>query len=170
MESTTQAEDVDRPHRVEATRFDGASPRRGLRGGGSARDQMRRYYYLFNLTFEYSILDCILGLEMWIDGLSDEDLAFIRRFVLASGSLKELAEGYGISYPTVRLRLDRLIEKIRVLEDHEIASDFERTLRALHAEGRIAPDAFRRLLDAYENEKENGDEARARPPKPVRGR
>ena len=45
----------------------------------------------------------------WIDELSDEDLAFLRRFLLASGTLKQLAEDYGISYPTVRLRLDRLI-------------------------------------------------------------
>jgi len=52
----------------------------------------------------------------WIDGLSEEALAFIRRFVLASGSLKEIAEIYSISYPTVRLRLDRLIEKIKLLK------------------------------------------------------
>lgn len=109
---------------------------------------------------------------MWIDGLSDEDLAFIRRLVLASGSLKELAEAYGISYPTVRLRLDRLIEKIRILEDHEITSEFERTLRALHADGRIASDAFQRLLDAYRTDKETRDESPAAPPKPLgrRGR
>lgn len=39
----------------------------------------------------------------WTDRLSDQDLAFIRRFVLASGSLKAIAQEYGISYPTVRL-------------------------------------------------------------------
>ena len=44
----------------------------------------------------------------WLDALEDEDLSFIKRFVLASGSLKELASVYGISYPTVRLRLDRV--------------------------------------------------------------
>ena len=46
----------------------------------------------------------------WLDFLEEEDLSFIKRFVMASGSLKELAGAYGISYPTVRLRLDRLIE------------------------------------------------------------
>ena len=30
-------------------------------------------------------------LPAWMGGLEDEDLAFIRRFVLASGSLKEVA-------------------------------------------------------------------------------
>ena len=44
----------------------------------------------------------------WLEYMSEEDLAFIKRFVLASGSLKDVAAGYGISYPTVRLRLDRL--------------------------------------------------------------
>lgn len=53
----------------------------------------------------------------WMANLDDEDAAFIRNFLLASGSLKEVAGLYGVSYPTVRLRLDRLIQKIRVHED-----------------------------------------------------
>ena len=56
-------------------------------------------------------------LPTWLAALSEEDLHFIRRFVLASGSLKELAKQYGISYPTVRIRLDCLIEKIRLADD-----------------------------------------------------
>lgn len=52
----------------------------------------------------------------WMAGLEEEDVAFIKRFVLSSGSLKEMAAEYGVTYPTVRLRLDRLIQKIR-LED-----------------------------------------------------
>ena len=52
----------------------------------------------------------------WMDMLEEEDLVFIKRFVLASGSLKEMAKAYGITYPTVRLRLDRLIGKIELLE------------------------------------------------------
>ena len=50
----------------------------------------------------------------WLAGLDEEDLGFIRKFVLASGSLKEVAQLYGVTYPTVRLRLDRLIQKIRL--------------------------------------------------------
>ncbi|MCI8537642.1 MAG: DUF2089 domain-containing protein [Oscillospiraceae bacterium] len=52
----------------------------------------------------------------WMSGLEDEDLAFIKRFLLASGSLKEVAGQYGVTYPTVRLRLDRLIQKIQLSE------------------------------------------------------
>ena len=58
-------------------------------------------------------------LPEWLAGLDDEDAAFIRRFILASGSLKEMARLYGVSYPTVRLRLDRLIQKIRMSESAE---------------------------------------------------
>lgn len=55
----------------------------------------------------------------WIADLDDEDVAFIKRFLIASGSLKEMARQYGVTYPTVRLRLDRLIQKIKVNEDRE---------------------------------------------------
>ena len=51
--------------------------------------------------------------KSWLEHLEDEDLAFIKRFVLFSGSLKDLADAYNVSYPTLRLRLDRLIEKIK---------------------------------------------------------
>ena len=51
--------------------------------------------------------------------LDEEDLTFIKKFILASGSLKEIAAGYGVTYPTVRLRLDRLIQKINLSESAE---------------------------------------------------
>ena len=53
----------------------------------------------------------------WMTGLEEEDVNFIKRFLLASGSLKAVAAEYGVTYPTVRLRLDRLIQKIQMNED-----------------------------------------------------
>jgi len=85
----------------------------------------------------------------WVDCISDEDLMFLKRFVLVSGSLKELAASYGISYPTVRLRLDRLIEKIRVWDSAEITDGFERLLRSMYAEGRIDMGTLKQLLTAH---------------------
>src|ERR1700754_4414225 len=38
---------------------------------------------------------------------------FIEMFVLAGGNLKEIAEQVGVSYPTIRSRLDKLIELLR---------------------------------------------------------
>jgi hypothetical protein len=88
----------------------------------------------------------------WVNQLEPEDLAFIKRFVLASGSLKELAEAYDITYPTVRLRLDRVIEKIRIFDSRKIDSEFEKTLRASHVDGKIDLDTLRRLLAAHRKE------------------
>ncbi len=53
----------------------------------------------------------------WLSELDDEDINFIKRFILASGSLKEIANEYAVTYPTVRLRLDKLIQKINISED-----------------------------------------------------
>jgi hypothetical protein len=90
--------------------------------------------------------------KRWIDFLEDEDLAFIKRLVLFSGSLKDLATAYDVTYPTVRLRLDRLIAKVQVFEDQEIKDEFERHLRATYAEGKIDAASFKRLLNAYRSE------------------
>lgn len=53
----------------------------------------------------------------WMSNLDDEEMVFIKKFLLASGSLKEVAALYGVTYPTVRLRLDRLIQKIQISEN-----------------------------------------------------
>jgi hypothetical protein len=89
----------------------------------------------------------------WKDSLEDEDLAFIKRFILFSGSLKDLADAYSVSYPTLRLRLDRLIEKIKVLDSQKIEDEFERQLRAQFADGRLDSQVFKKLLAAYQNQK-----------------
>jgi hypothetical protein len=96
--------------------------------------------------------------KTWLDYLSDDDLAFVKRFILASGSLKELAQVYGISYPTVRLRLDRLMAKIQVVEDQQISSPFEKLLRMQYAEGKIDLYTLKRLLAAHQEELEERHE------------
>src|SRR5580693_5874092 len=100
------------------------------------------------------------GKKHWMDSLEDEDLAFIKRFILFSGSLKDLATAYNVSYPTLRLRLDRLIEKIKVLDDRNIEDDFERLLRARFAEGKIETDTFKGILAAYKKQKEPDEKNR----------
>src|SRR5206468_9967628 len=101
-----------------------------------------------------------MATQRWIDRLDDEDLAFLKRFLLASGSLKELAQAYGISYPTVRLRLDRLIAKIEVFDSHAPMSEFERTLRGLHADGKVDIATLKVLLSAHGKDLENNDAPR----------
>jgi hypothetical protein len=92
--------------------------------------------------------------KRWYEDLTEEDLAFIKRLVLASGSLKELAKAYDVSYPTIRLRLDRLIAKVQVLDEQRDASEFERRLALLYAEGKIDMDVLNALLAAHRQEKE----------------
>lgn len=87
--------------------------------------------------------------KRWIDRLASEDLAFLKRFLLASGSLKKVAEEYGISYPTVRLRLDRLIQKVEIFDSQVEMSEFERQLRAAYSEGKLDQSTFERLLASH---------------------
>ena len=46
-------------------------------------------------------------------GLPQEEQEFILEFIKASGSLKEMAAILEVSYPTVRNRLDEIIEKLK---------------------------------------------------------
>ena len=48
--------------------------------------------------------------------LSADDQSFIIEFIKASGSLKEMAKLLRLSYPTVRNRLDEVIERIKLAE------------------------------------------------------
>lgn len=42
-----------------------------------------------------------------------EHQRFIEMFVLSGGNLKEIAAQVGVSYPTIRSRLDKVIESLR---------------------------------------------------------
>jgi hypothetical protein len=96
----------------------------------------------------YGISDA-RSVPAWFDALSDEEREFVRRFLLSSGSLKALADEYGVSYPTVRSRVDRLIAKVEAATDPKVADPFQRKLRVLVADGQIAATTARELLDAY---------------------
>jgi hypothetical protein len=73
-----------------------------------------------------------------------------QRLVLASGSLKGLAERYGVSYPTIRLRLDRLIERIKMLDEIPTQNGFQARVRLLVADGEISPKLGKELLQLHQ--------------------
>jgi hypothetical protein len=100
--------------------------------------------------------------QNWTQQLNEEDLAFLKRFLLAGGTLKDLAAQYGISYPTVRLRLDRLIEKVKLFDVTSDAGPFEQRLRAAYADGRLDGETFRSLLEAHKREQEDRHDKGAR--------
>lgn len=78
--------------------------------------------------------------------LESEDQRFVEFFVLASGSLKQMAELLGVSYPTVRSRLDKLIEKLK----DEQGKDEQRKQCILEdvEAGRISAKQGMRMIDA----------------------
>lgn len=87
-------------------------------------------------------------LPEWMAGLEEEDVAFIKKFILASGSLKEVAGQYGVTYPTVRLRLDRLIQKIKLTED--AATDpYIATIKRLAMNEKLDLDTAKVLIAEY---------------------
>ena len=85
----------------------------------------------------------------WLAELNEEDLHFLQRFLLVSGSLKALAEHYGVSYPTVRARLDRLIAKVEAADDPALTDPFRRQLELLLADGKLDPAVARALLASH---------------------
>ncbi len=96
-----------------------------------------------------------MAIEMlpgWMAGLEEEDVAFIRRFLLASGSLKEVAGEYGVSYPTVRLRLDRLIQKIKLSEAAD-QDPYVALVKRLAMDDKLDFDTAKLLIGAYRKQK-----------------
>jgi hypothetical protein len=85
----------------------------------------------------------------WLEVLDEEDQQFLKRFVLSSGSLKALCDEYGVSYPTLRARLDRLIAKVKAAEDPKVADSFQRKLHVLVADGKISAGLGRELWKAH---------------------
>lgn len=97
------------------------------------------------------------AIPAWLKSLDEEDLQFMRRFLLCSGSLKALAQEYRVSYPTVRARLDRLIAKVKAVEDPTTQDPFERTLRVLVADGKLTPALARELLQVHRSSLKGAD-------------
>ena len=95
----------------------------------------------------------IKNVPSWILSLESEDLEFIKNFVLRSGSLKEIAKIYEVSYPTVRIKLDRLIEKIKINDvvDNE---EFIKFIKRLSIDDRINLEDAKLIIEKYKQERD----------------
>lgn len=91
---------------------------------------------------------------MWMKNLDDEDMIFIKRFLLASGSLKEMAKLYGVTYPTVRVRLNKLIDKIKLAEDKTDNDEFVELIKRYVIDEDIEFDVAKNLITEYKKIKE----------------
>ncbi|MDU1538068.1 MAG: DUF2089 family protein [Paeniclostridium sordellii] len=94
-------------------------------------------------------------LPEWIENLDEEDINFIKKFILSSGSLKEVATLYGVTYPTVRLRLDKLIQKIK-LNDSKTNEPYIMLIKKLALEDKLDFDTAKILISEYKNLKKEG--------------
>ena len=84
----------------------------------------------------------------WFANLDDEDVIFVKKFLLASGSLKEMANQYDVTYPTVRLRLDRLIMKVKLADDPGHDS-FISLIKEFTINEKLSVDTARTLISEY---------------------
>ncbi|MGG5758501.1 DUF2089 family protein [Bacillus toyonensis] len=95
----------------------------------------------------------INNIPNWILALENEDLEFVKNLVLHSGSLKEIAKVYEVSYPTVRLKLDRLINKIKMNDavEHE---EFIKFIKSLSIDDRISVEDAKLIIEKYKQERD----------------
>src|SRR6266542_2422061 len=83
--------------------------------------------------------------------LLPEQLEFLEVFIRARGNFKDVERELGISYPTVRSRLDAVIRSLgyqtEVEPDREAETERRKEILRQLAEGRIGPDDAAALLE-----------------------
>lgn len=85
--------------------------------------------------------------------LSSQDQDLITQLTLHSGSLKALAKSFGVSYPTIRRRLDEVIERLQVIVEGREPEPMSELLAELVRRGEITPSAARDVRDLHRTTK-----------------
>jgi len=85
----------------------------------------------------------------WFLDLEEEEQEFLKRFILASGSLKQLAKYYKVSYPTVRIRVDKIIEKIKLKNYNQ--DSFKVKLMQMVIDEKVSLDSAKEIIREYED-------------------
>jgi hypothetical protein len=80
--------------------------------------------------------------------LTMEDQVFVIAFVRTHGSIKEMEQLFGVSYPTIKNRLHRIAEQFQYVEIHK-----EAVLTPTLSEKRV------QILESLENQKLDANEA-----------
>ena len=78
--------------------------------------------------------------------LDPEDLDLIMALVLEGSSLKGLAARYGVSYPTIRTRLDRVIARLNEILEGRRPDPLRELLANLVERGELSGSTARRIL------------------------
>ena len=78
--------------------------------------------------------------------LTDADNELLRVFLSSRGNLREVERHLGVSYPTARLRFDRLLEKLGLSDQPEVEPLTRDQVLSEVASGALSPDEAARLL------------------------
>lgn len=96
--------------------------------------------------------------------LDDQQLEFVEAFLRCRGIIKNVEDMLGISYPTVRARLNVVLESMGFASAEEMAAPLPRRRRrdilADLAVGKITTEEAHRLLAQLQSATEDGDEDR----------
>ena len=98
--------------------------------------------------------------------LSKEQMSLLESFLRSRGNLKEMERELGISYPTVRGRVDALVRALGLGEGEEIEGEADRDAAVVMAEAPEASDADlaaerRAILERLSRREIAADEAAA---------
>jgi hypothetical protein len=94
-----------------------------------------------------------------LDYLSAKDLEFVELFVKLRGSIKEMEKALGISYPTVRNRLETVIEKMGYPVYKGVAPEKRAEILEQLERGDISPSKAAQLLKREGSEEESEEES-----------
>lgn len=92
----------------------------------------------------------------WIFQLEDEEICFIKNFILSSGSLKELSKIYNVSYPTMRHRLDVLIARLTLMYEKR-EDPYVQYIKMLTLNECFDYETAKRLIEKYKERLEEND-------------
>lgn len=94
--------------------------------------------------------------------LPREDLDFIVELVVKSGSLKDVAAVYGVSYPTIRGRLDKVITRLEAARSGVVSDPMTNLLAGMIERGQLTAAAARAIRQLHQR---TVDERGARTPR-----
>jgi len=89
--------------------------------------------------------------------LSEDDLNLITQLALFSGSMKSLAKTYGVSYPTIRIRLDAVIERLKEAVEGQDSDPVTELLASLVERGELTGRVARSILDSVHTQNRKGE-------------
>jgi hypothetical protein len=81
--------------------------------------------------------------------LSESELELILRMTLVSGSLKELAQSYKVSYPTIRVRVNAVIERLKAIIQEQSVDPMVELVQQLVERGEVSRSAAQAIIDTH---------------------